>query len=318
MDTAAKTLRQRVNHNLKRNRVIDNFIYNISGKTAIYETLQFKIWLLINKTRDTSNLNPIIIGGCPRSGTTLIRALIGMHPEIATPKQEYNVLIGINNDDILQNILSFSSEEITELKNKWKNMVNFSEHALRLYMQKQRKQYIIVKQPFHILIINELFHYFPNMKFIHIIRDGRDVACSLRMHPKWKMVNGKIIPAHNISPFDWCIRRWVTCINLGKKWRESDKYIEVKYENLVNSPVETMQDLFQFLHVNMIPKNDLLSYYKYEKDEDHYTNIEVGRAIFKKSIGRWKKDMSEDDKEMFKHMAGKLLIELKYEEDMNW
>ena len=107
-------------------------------------------------------------------------------------------------------------------------------------------------------------------------------------------------------------------INLGKKWRESDKYIKVKYENLVNSPVETMQDLFQFLNVDMIHKDDLLSFYKYEKDEDHYTNIEVGRAIFKKSIGRWKKDMSEDEKEMFKHMAGKLLIELKYEEDMNW
>jgi len=318
MDATTKTLRQKVSYNLKRNRVVDNLIYSLSGKTAIYETLQFKIWLLLNKTGYTSNLNPIVIGGCPRSGTTLARALIGMHPEIASLKREYNVLIGIKNDDILQNILDFPSEEITELKHKWKNMVNFSEHALRLCMQKQGKQYITVKQPLHILIINELFHYFPNMKFIHIIRDGRDTACSLRTHPKRKIVNGKIMPAHNINPFDWCIRRWVTCINLGKKWRESDNYIEVKYEELLRSPVDTMQDLFQFLNVSMIPKEDLLSFYKYEKDEDHYANIEVGRSIYEKSIGRWKKDMNEDEKEMFKHMAGKLLMELKYEENMSW
>jgi len=156
------------------------------------------------------------------------------------------------------------------------------------------------------------------MKFIHIIRDGRDVACSLRSHPKWKYVNGKNVPTNKINPFDWCIRRWVTCINLGKKWRQSDNYIEVKYENLVNYPVETMQEIFQFINVQNIPKNDLLSFYKYEKDEDHYQNIEVGREIYQKSIGRWKRDMSKDEIELFKRMAGEQLIEINYADDMNW
>ena len=318
METVTKTFRQRINQNLKTNKVIDNLIYKFSGKETIYETLQFKTWLLINKTKYVSDFAPIVIGGCPRSGTTLVRALIGRHPEIASPKREYNILIGLKNDDILQSILDFSPEEITELKHKQKNIVSFSEKVLQSYMQKKGKQHIAVKQPFHILFIDELFRYFPNMKFIHVIRDGRDVACSLRIHPKWKIVNGKIAPTHHITPFDWCIRRWVICVSHGKKWRKSDNYLEIKYEDLVASTVDTMKKLFRFLRVKMISKEELLSFYKYEKDEDHLQNIEVGKSIYEKSIGRWKKEMSEDEKERFKHMAGKLLIDLKYEEDTNW
>lgn len=309
---------QKLTGNLKKHRIMDALIYRISRKTAIFETLRFKAWLFTKKLKYTSNLNPIVIGGCPRSGTTLVRSLIGIHPEIASPKNEYNILMWIKNNDILENIFGFSAEEISTLKTKHKDLACFAENVLKLYMQKEGKQFVALKHPFHIIIIDELFRYFPNMKFIHVIRDGRDASCSLRTHPKRKMVKGEIVPNTTKNPFDWCIRRWVSCINQGKKWRKSDRYIEVKYEDLVNNPVSTMEKIFKFLGLKMIAEDKLLNFYKYEKDEKHLQNIEVGKPIYKKTIGRWKKDMTEKEKEMFKHMAGEMLIEFGYEEDFNW
>lgn len=318
MNTTKTNHRKNLNDILRKNRIIDSLIYTLSGRTAIYETLQYRIWLLTKKSRYISDFNPIVIGGCPRSGTTLARALISIHPDIASPEPEYNVLMWIKNKEILQNVMDFSSTEINELKNRWKDTISFAEHILRLYMEKQGKQYIAVKHPLHILIIDDLFRYFPNMKFIHIIRDGRDTVCSLRTHPKRKIVDGVIMPTNIINPFRWCIRRWIVCINQGKKWRESKNYREIKYEDLVTNTVDTMRDIFQFVDVKMIPKEDLLDFYKYENAKKHLQNIEVGRSIYEKSIGRWRKDMNINEKKLFKDMAGELLLQYGYEDSLNW
>ena len=309
---------QELTNNLKKHKIIDALIYKISRETAIIETIRFKIWLYTKNLRNFSNLNPIIIGGCPRSGTTLARALIGIHPEIASPKKEYNILMWIKDKKILTNVFNFSKEEIDTLKTNYEDHIQFAENVLKLYMQKERKQFIAVKHPFHIIIIDELFRYFPNMKFIHVIRDGRDVSCSLRTHPKRKIVDGKITLNTTKNPFDWCIRRWVSCINQGKKWMNSNNYFEIKYEDLVKDPVKTMEESFKFVGLEKVEKDELLNFYKYEKDAKHLQNIEIGEPIYEKTVGRWKNDMTEKEKEMFKHMAGNILIELGYEKDLDW
>jgi hypothetical protein len=304
---------------LRQHRIIDALIYIISRNTMTFDALRLKSWLLPKKSKNISDLNLIVIGGCPRSGTTLARALISMHPEIASPKKEYNALMIMKKEVFLKDVFDFSTEEIKTLKTKYKDNVLLAENILKLYMKKEGKQLIAVKHPYHILIIDELFNYFPNMRFIHVIRDGRDTSCSIRTHPKREIIDGEVVPIKTNNPFSWCIRRWTSCINQGWKWRKSNKYIEVKYEDLVNDPVNSMKKVFKFLGLEMISEDILLNFYKYEnQDKKHLQNIEVGQPIYKKTIGRWKKDMTAKEKEMFKKMAGEMLIELGYEDDHNW
>ena len=104
----------------------------------------------------------------------------------------------------------------------------------------------------------------------------------------------------------------------GKKWRKSNRYIEVRYEDLVNNPKKSMEKIFKFLVLEMVSKDELLSFYKLEEDEKHLQNIEVSQPIYKRTVGRWRKDMSNKEKKLFKKMAGKMLIELGYEKDFNW
>lgn len=297
---------------------LDSLIYTTSNKKSIYEKILFKKYLMMKKKRYISDFNPIIIGGCPRSGTTLARALIGIHPKIASPEMEYNALIYITYDKILQNKLNLSQQEIDNLKSHYKDHIFLAENILKYYMIKNQKNLIAIKHPYHILILDELFHYFPKMKFIHMIRDGRDTACSLRTHPKRKKVNEKIIPLDTNNPFNWCIRRWVTSINLGMKWRDNENYLEIKYEDLVNNTDKSMNKIFDFIGVNMIPQEKIQSYYKHQNEKKHLQNIEVGQPIYKKTIGRWKKDMNNEEIQLFKKMAGEHLIKLNYEKDINW
>lgn len=305
---------------LKYIRIIDSLIFRLSRGTANFETLVYKYVLLVKKLRYISNFNPIIIGGCPRSGTTLARALIGIHSKIASPQLECNILPMSRDVRFLMNVFEFSSHEINELNNLFKDPVSFAEKTLKMYVKKEKKQFVALKNPFHIVIVKQLFHYFPNMKFIHVIRDGRDTACSLRTFPKRKIVNNQIVPNIVRNPFEWCIRRWISCVNRGrKKGMMNDGYLEVKYEDLVLNTKTTMEKIFEFIGVEMIVIDNLLSFYKHEKEDKHLQQtIGIKKPIYKESIERWKNDMNENEKEKFKHMGGKLLVDLEYEKDLNW
>jgi hypothetical protein len=307
---------------MKKNIIIQNFldplIYKISKKRFVYEKLKFKKYLSTKKKQYISNFDPIIIGGCPRSGTTLAHAIISTHPDLASPIQEYNILMWINKDKILKDVFNFKIDEIKYLKNTYKDHIMLAENILKLYTKKEGKKQISLKHPFHILIIDDLFHFFPNMRFINVIRDGRDVACSLKTHPKRKIVDGKIVQLNTKNSFKWCIRRWVVSIKQSERWKNHSNYFEVKYENLVNQPEKTMVGVFKFLNLEKIPKEKLDAFYKSQVDEKHLQNIEVGKPIYKKAIGRWEKDMSIKEKKLFKKLTGDLLIQLGYEKFDKW
>ncbi len=302
----------------KKHRHLDTLIYTLSRKKTNINTIRFNLELFLKKIRYTSNLDPIFIGGCPRSGTTLARSLVGIHPKIASPKKEYYIFNWNKNRKYIKDIFGFSFKEIDDITKKNKDVISCTEKILRSYMEKKNKQLVLLKRPSYIIVSGKLFSFFPNMKFINIIRDGRDVACSLRTHPKRKIVDGNIIPTGIKNPFKWCIINWVISINQGFKIRRYKNYIEVKYEDLVKKPVNSMEKIYDFLGLEMIDKNILFDFYKHENYNDHIQNIEVGKPIYKNTIGRWKKDMNEKEKKIFKNMAGELLIKLGYEKDFDW
>jgi protein-tyrosine sulfotransferase len=301
-------------------RVLDNLIYQVSKKELNSNIFAYKMLLLTQNLKSVSDSNLVVIGGCPRSGTTLVRSLIGMHPKIASPQAECHFLYYLKYPSVLKFTFDFSSKEIEDIKKEFSkgDYIQYLEYLLGFYMRKEGKDLVAFKAPVYVAFLNTLFHRFPNMRFIHCIRDGRDVACSLRTFPKRMIVNKKIVPVKIKNPFAWCVRSWVAHVNSGRKYKGSERYIEVKYEDIVREPITGMKRVFDFLDLKMPDGDKLLSYYKFEKDEKHPQNIEIGRPIYEKSIGRWKTDMSDSEKKQFKKMAGKLLIDLGYEKDLDW
>lgn len=302
----------------KINIYLDGIIYKLSWGNLILEKIKYKLWFILKKSDYKSDFNPIIIGGCPRSGTTLARALLSVHPDVAIPEKEYNLLVFIKEKKVLGESLGLSEQEIEDIKSKYDDYFEYAESLVKQYTKKQGKKRFGVKLPNNILIIETIHKYYPKMKFIHVIRDGRDAACSLRTHPKRKIVKGKIVPIKTNNPFKWCVRRWAIALKIGDKWANSKNYIEVKYEDLVNNTVEEMEKIFDFLELGKIPKEKILSFYQTQNDIKHPQNVEVGKPIYQKTIGRWKNDMTPKEKKLFKKMAGNLLIKKGYEKDFDW
>ena len=97
--------------------------------------------------------------------------------------------------------------------------------------------------------------------------------------------------------------------NIGKKY--TDRYYEIRYEDLVLDTEATLRKLFKFINE---PWDDaVLEYYKVQRDfHGEARALQANRNIYKNSIGRWKKDLSLENQRIFTQCAGNLLKQLNY------
>lgn len=97
------------------------------------------------------------------------------------------------------------------------------------------------KTPMHVHHISLLAEAYPESKFIHVIRDGRDCAASF--HRRWRF-----------SPLR-TIYRWKQAVRAGMEQGAllGPRYVEVRYEAITRAPEETLRRLCAFLNVNFEP-----------------------------------------------------------------
>lgn len=284
---------------------IDSLIYFLSkGKCSG--------WIIGNKLRNFSYGKskgksdvPIIFIGCfPRSGSTLLTAMLEQHDSIIGPGSEVNIFQDIKTEKFLKQGFEFNEKEIKMFKKYEKNLVEYSDKILKYFLKKKKGKYVLLKQPKHIYFIKKIFKHFPNSKFIHIIRDGRDSTMSQKYF--------LLPPGKKHWNYKWCCRNWAIAIRKGKEFKKDKRYLEVRYEDLVLNPTETAKKIFKFLKLKTISKRKLLDYYKkfyVHKRPDH---PDVAEPLKKDQINKWLKKMSEKDKKIFKDICGKEQKELGY------
>lgn len=173
------------------------------------------------------------------------------------------------------------------------------------------------KSPVNVRHLDRIFKHFPNAFFIHMIRDGRDTVSSLRTFPKYRIVDGERVETNIINPIEDCIDRWVSDVSKGMEWRGDPRYIEVKYEDLIDESEKTLQTLFNFIGE---PWDVSVSkYYDIDKSSrNEAQNPGVSKPIYKSAHGRWKQDFTPEDVELFKSKANDLMVMLGYVTDANW
>ena len=165
-----------------------------------------------------------------------------------------------------------------------------------------------------------IFRHFPDARFVHMIRDGRDTVCSLRTHPSRKVVDGKVIELNTRNPIEDCIARWVTTVSAGLRYRGDPRYYELRYEDLIEDDEKTLKALFEFVGEAWEPA--ILEYHRGRGGSRDATKNAlhpgIHKPITRSSEGRWRKDLSKEEAEVFKKSAGELLIKLGYAQDNNW
>lgn len=166
-----------------------------------------------------------------------------------------------------------------------------------------------VYDPDNVLFVRQVKQDIPEALFIHIIRDGRDIALSLKKMGGFKPLpwdqGGRALQATALY-WEWMVQK-------GKKYGAQipSDYIEVHYEELVTEPRAALARLSQFLDQ--------------ELDYDRVQAAGLGRVSSPNSsfseersearsnpVNRWKQRLSDDEVAALEALVGECLVEAGY------
>lgn len=268
----------------------------------------------------SSESSPIVIGGCGRSGTTLLRVMLDTHPRLCIGPESSLFRPLWPSYRRLGQGFGLEEERIRYLARQSSSQAQFIELFFDEYCRNREKPRWGEKTPRNIRHLDFIIKHFPRARFIHVIRDGRDLVCSLRTHPRYDVVDGTLRALNRTNPIARCIQRWIKDVRTGLRYRGNAWYSEVKYEDIVIRPDETLRRICDFAEEQYDER--MLSYHKVEGRSRDPVNFPQGweatTPLSDCSIGRWRADLTTDERLLFKRLAGRLLIELGYVSNDAW
>ncbi len=275
------------------------------------------------------------IVGVPRSGTTLLRFMLDAHSQLAVPPETGFVpalaALAHEGDDarvrFLSTLLGFESwpdfhlDESRFVKGV-EALQPFTTSAglrtfYRQYAERFGKERFGDKTPSYGLHLAAIQDLMPEAHFVHILRDGRDVAISVR--PLWFSPG----PSFEDAARDWADRIRRTRSEAAR----CRKYLEVRYEDLVSAPEAVLRRVCDFLELGFEP--GMLAYYTRVPERISEHECRGGLAPLTKRerleqqwmtqfppdssrIGRFRAEMPEEAQARFREAASGMLEELGY------
>ncbi len=187
------------------------------------------------------------------------------------------------------------------------------------YRLKAGKPRVAEKSPNNVFYFPHLHVLFPESPLVHVIRDGRDVVCSLLSMNWVESVTGE--PLTYTRSAAAAAAYWAEAVRSGRKLLENEdsrrRYLELRYEDVVNRPEETLRALFEFIEEPW--DAEVLEYHRHKRDLAGESSAEqVARKLYTSAAGRWERDLRLEDKDAVKAAAGDLLVELGYAADQDW
>lgn len=238
---------------------------------------------------------PIFLVGAERSGTTLLRLMLDCHPNIAFQSEFEFVVDYFQNDNYpsLEDYYEHLATDRIFQSGNWSidRHLNYPQLVNSFLIQKREatgKYFIGATVHRH---FDRLLDIWSDAKFIHIVRDGRDVARSC-MKMNWA---GNVWTGGD---------RWLEAEHLWSQLKSSlteDRYIEVRYETLISQPEQTLSDLSHFIGTNYHPL--MLSYVL-------STTYDLPDL---KLLWQWKHKLSVREIRLLEAKIGSMLLEHNYE-----
>ncbi|MEM9374524.1 MAG: sulfotransferase [Planctomycetota bacterium] len=264
-----------------------------------------------------SDQRPVFIGGCGRSGTTLFKEVLNRHPNLACGPETslYGLPFFV---DYFAAPWGMDREVLLALQAECSNLVEFADRFAQRFLEQEGKQRWVEKTPNNVRALGPILTWYPDARFIHVIRDGRDVACSLRNHPKERIENGQIVPLKTNNPMDRCAMRWRDDVADGLAYRGHPRVIEVRYEDLVRDPASQFSRVCAFIGERFDGSMLHASENEPARVGQNLNNPGASSAITPKAVGRWERDLSESERCAVDDIAGELLIALGYAPDHAW
>jgi len=281
---------------------------------------------------------PIFIIGNPRSGTTMFRLMLTCHPNIVIPPESgflitcYNLYHDFQGgkeklEYFVKDVLN--SDKMEEWKIPHQELLNYivsvtpsSYHELvsgvyKFYskIHQNDKRRWGDKNNYFLNHIDTIAKLFPDAIFLHLVRDGRDVACSYR---NLSEVTGKHAPNLPKSVRQAAIHWRDNLVKIRNSFDTIgwDRVYELRYEDLVTNPEAILQKVCDFIGEDFHP--DMLKFYHMNeryglepKTFDAWKGM-TKQKITTSRVGYWHSDMFSEDVYLYELEAGPMLSTYNY------
>ncbi len=263
-----------------------------------------------------ANYDPVFIVGMNGSGTTMLLDCLNNHPMLYGFRGETRIIPYFisktpaygdltNDNNFLKLWNDFRNDPIfvacnngvaPDLPINWRNKERtigaIIDGVFQFFASQDNKQRWCEKTPMSALHMTKIANVYPQAKFIHMIRDGRD--CAVSFNRRWGYSSKRTI----------C--RWKEVISKAQQQAKSlsSHYLEVRYEDLTSKPELWMQRICNFLDVEYNEKVLYLS-----RNQAH-SGSKQKRITENKS--RWKSYYSDNTLVHLEKIAGKRLHSLGY------
>ncbi|MGH9026753.1 MAG: sulfotransferase family protein [Acidimicrobiia bacterium] len=200
----------------------------------------------------TGSNSPFFVVGCPRSGTTLMRVMLDSHPRLAVPRETHFVVgLAIRSrrhpvtvEDIVSNPrfseLGLEPDVVRAAvaRDQPSDYAQLVASVFRTYATSHRKPRWGDKTPGYLAYMPLLLEMYPDAQFVHMIRDGREVAASLS-EQAWG-------PRTAIGGAYWW-RRKVRDGRAAGRELPAGTYMEVRLDELIAEPETHLRRVCGFL-----------------------------------------------------------------------
>jgi hypothetical protein len=279
----------------------------------------------------TNSSSPFFVFGSGRSGTSLLTRMLDSHPSMAVPYEShlYNRFYplvaqrmgelgpGANRKLLVREILRtralrhwrpLPSEDAILAAIRRPGFHGVVEALFETWTASRGKRRWGEKTPHHTLCWPTILEGFPDLKVVHLVRDGRDVALSFRAAP--------FGPKHIYQ----AAHHWVRYLRAAEAAAEelgAEAFLTVRYEDLLRDAEGQLRRICDFLEEDYDPV--MLAYYRqdvlYPSDA---RNVHALRGpVLYENHTKWRGRLSTREQRIFETIAGEALERYGYPRTVN-
>lgn len=250
--------------------------------------------MVVSNNQHLSNtLMPVFLIGPVRSGSTFLRLMLDSHPDMSNPGECDFLFDLIDENGIPPDMENYYKwlflNRIFQAKNlKTDKSLNYSDLMCSFVEQLKISDSVLsmnIHRHFY-----KIPHVFPNARYIHLIRDPRDVARSC-IGMGWV---GNVY--YGVDIWMEVEKSW----DILKKTLSSDQYLEIKYEDLLDDIKRGLTTICKFLGV------------EYSEGMMDYAKNSTYSLPDKNLSYQWKTKYSERDLQLVEGKVSKMLLDRGY------
>jgi hypothetical protein len=265
-------------------------------------------------------MTPVVVLGVSRSGTTLLKAMLDAHSQLAIPSESYflpqlwdrhgerpdrDAFVG----DLsrLERVREWGVDP-EDVRARLPERPTFAEAVqsiFQLYAESRGKPRFGDKTPLYMQHLDVLERAFPDARYVHIVRDGRDAAFSLlamTRKPRFNLSRPRGVGDFAVA--------WKREVRAARQFGRTHPYHELRYEDLVEQPELRLREVCAFLGLEYEP--GMLEYHRREDPSLYADHPRLAEPPVRDTRS-WRREMRPVDAELFEAIAGDLLAELGYE-----